>query len=114
MVSEFSTILCRRSCSEMLGMVLTQDVNNLGIQGQVVQVRPGYARNVLVPRRWGVYATPENRKVLSDVIAAADAKLAAKAEEDKNAFNGSSEERAADDVEEVAILSPEGDDMTTA
>ena len=43
-------------------VVLKQDVDNLGSSGEVVRVRPGYARNYLVPRGFAVLATRGNLK----------------------------------------------------
>ena len=33
-------------------VVLQKDVDTLGSGGDVVRVRPGYARNFLIPRAW--------------------------------------------------------------
>ena len=41
-------------------LVLLEKVANLGDIGARVRVRPGYARNYLLPRRMAVLATPEN------------------------------------------------------
>lgn len=38
-------------------VVLQQDVESLGRGGEVVRVRPGYARNYLIPRNLAVVAT---------------------------------------------------------
>lgn len=38
-------------------VILTEDVHNLGIAGQVVRVRDGYARNYLMPRGIALLAT---------------------------------------------------------
>lgn len=43
-------------------VVLKEDVENLGRSGEVVRVRPGYARNFLVPRGVAVLATRGNLK----------------------------------------------------
>ncbi len=45
-------------------LVLTEDVANLGKQGDVVEVRPGYGRNYLVPRGLGTVPTPHNLRLL--------------------------------------------------
>ena len=37
-------------------LLLTSDVEGLGRKGQVVKVRPGYARNFLLPKKKGVVA----------------------------------------------------------
>ncbi|HSC87807.1 MAG TPA: 50S ribosomal protein L9 [Polyangiaceae bacterium] len=41
-------------------VVLQQDVDNLGAGGEVVKVRPGYARNFLIPRGLALPATVGN------------------------------------------------------
>ncbi len=43
-------------------VILTQDVENLGKMGQVVKVKDGYARNLLLPRNLAYTATPSNVK----------------------------------------------------
>lgn len=40
-------------------VILSRDVSNLGRVGEVVKVRPGYARNFLYPRRVALPVTPE-------------------------------------------------------
>jgi large subunit ribosomal protein L9 len=42
-------------------VVLTEDLTNLGKSGELVRVRPGFARNYLVPRGLAVSATEENK-----------------------------------------------------
>jgi large subunit ribosomal protein L9 len=39
-------------------VILRQDVEKLGLRGEVVDVAPGYARNFLLPRRLAETATP--------------------------------------------------------
>ncbi|MCA9057536.1 MAG: 50S ribosomal protein L9 [Planctomycetaceae bacterium] len=41
-------------------VLLTQNVENLGIVGDVVRVKPGYARNLLLPRGWAIEPTEGN------------------------------------------------------
>jgi large subunit ribosomal protein L9 len=41
-------------------VLLREDVDNLGARGETVKVRPGYARNYLLPRKLAVEATPGN------------------------------------------------------
>ena len=41
-------------------VILRDDVPNLGRPGDVVKVRPGYARNFLLPRSLAVEANPKN------------------------------------------------------
>ena len=41
-------------------VILIEDVKSLGKKGQMVNVRDGYARNMLFPKKLGVEATPKN------------------------------------------------------
>lgn len=41
-------------------VILQQDVKNLGKTGEVVKVRPGYARNFLIPNQLAASATSTN------------------------------------------------------
>ena len=43
-----------------LRVVLTDDLHNIGKSGELVKVRPGYARNYLIPRGLAVGATERN------------------------------------------------------
>ena len=45
----------------MIELILLERVENLGQMGQVVKVRPGYARNFLLPQKKALRATKENR-----------------------------------------------------
>src|ERR1700739_1101699 len=45
-------------------LVLTEDVQHLGRQGDVVEVRPGYGRNYLIPRGMGTMPTAPNLRLL--------------------------------------------------
>src|SRR6202048_2301575 len=45
-------------------LVLTEDVANLGKQGEVVEVKAGYGRNYLVPRGKATVPTPHNLRLL--------------------------------------------------
>lgn len=47
-------------------VILTQDVPNLGYRGDVVKVKPGYARNYLIPQRMGVIASAANLKMAAE------------------------------------------------
>jgi large subunit ribosomal protein L9 len=47
-----------------LKLVLTEDVQYLGKQGDVVEVRPGYARNYLIPRGLATVPTEHNLRLL--------------------------------------------------
>jgi large subunit ribosomal protein L9 len=52
-------------------VVLQQDVDTLGHGGDVVRVRPGYARNYLVPRGLAVAASTANLSRLEELKKAA-------------------------------------------
>lgn len=52
---------CHRSRS--VDVVLLDQMDNLGYKGQLVQVKPGYARNFLIPEGRATYATPANLKL---------------------------------------------------
>ena len=43
-----------------MDIILTENVDNLGKIGDMVKVKPGYARNFLVPRGLAVEANPRN------------------------------------------------------
>jgi len=43
-------------------LILTQTIESLGIIGSEVDVKPGYARNFLLPQQKAVVATPQNRR----------------------------------------------------
>jgi large subunit ribosomal protein L9 len=45
-------------------IVLTEDVPHLGKQGEVVEVKPGYGRNYLLPRGMATIPTPHNLRLL--------------------------------------------------
>jgi large subunit ribosomal protein L9 len=45
-------------------IVLRETIERLGAAGEVVTVRPGYARNYLLPRKLAYVATPGNLKVI--------------------------------------------------
>jgi large subunit ribosomal protein L9 len=42
-------------------LILLQDVEKVGRKGEVVRVRDGFARNVLIPRKLALAATSENQ-----------------------------------------------------
>jgi large subunit ribosomal protein L9 len=44
-----------------MDVILFESVPNLGTVGDTVRVKPGYARNYLIPQGKAVPATPENR-----------------------------------------------------
>jgi large subunit ribosomal protein L9 len=56
-------------------IILKKDVENLGLEFDTVNVKPGYARNFLIPQGYALLATPKNK-------AALEATLEAKKEEE--------------------------------
>ena len=64
-------------------VILREDVYNLGKGGELVEVKPGYGRNFLIPRGLAVLANPKNIREVEHqkaVAAAKAAKLKASAE----------------------------------
>lgn len=47
-------------------VVLLEDVNNLGFAGDIKEVKDGYARNYLFPRKLALEATKENIKQIEE------------------------------------------------
>ncbi len=45
-------------------VILRENLDNLGIMGEIVKVKPGYARNYLLPRGLAVVANTKNVKAL--------------------------------------------------
>jgi large subunit ribosomal protein L9 len=45
-------------------VILRHDVDELGLEGDIVKVAKGYARNYLVPKGFALEATPQNKKAL--------------------------------------------------
>ena len=58
-------------------VILRQDVPSLGTAGQIVKVKPGYARNYLFPRNLAYEATEGNRKRIAAEQAAQGTRRAA-------------------------------------
>ncbi len=48
-------------------IILQEDVDKLGHRGDVVTVKPGYARNFLLPNKFAIEATPGNMKALERI-----------------------------------------------
>jgi large subunit ribosomal protein L9 len=57
-------------------IILQEDVDKLGHRGDVVTVKPGYARNFLLPKKLAVEATPGNMKALERIRGALAKKTA--------------------------------------
>ncbi len=61
----------------MIEVILRDDVKSLGKAGELVRVRPGYARNYLLPQGLAYEATEGNRKRIAAETRARAARLAA-------------------------------------
>ncbi|MBA8793791.1 large subunit ribosomal protein L9 [Friedmanniella endophytica] len=55
-------------------LILTAAVDNLGVAGDVVEVKDGYARNYLVPRGFGIRWTPGAEKQIEGIKRSRDAR----------------------------------------
>lgn len=51
----------------MQKVILQEDIDKLGHRGDVVTVKPGYARNFLLPRKLAIEATIGNMKALERI-----------------------------------------------
>ncbi|KAA5533143.1 50S ribosomal protein L9 [Taibaiella lutea] len=61
-------------------VILIKDVDNLGAAHELVEVRPGYARNYLIPQKYAIEASGSNKKILEErrkVLAKREEKLMA-------------------------------------
>jgi large subunit ribosomal protein L9 len=71
-------------------VILTKDMDNLGKAGTLVEVKPGYGRNYLIPRSMAVLATTKNVRQLDHEkagILARSAKLKASMTAQANKLN---------------------------
>lgn len=48
-------------------IILKQDIPNLGYENDIVKVKPGYARNFLIPKGMAIIASETNKKILAEV-----------------------------------------------
>ena len=46
-----------------MDIILKEDIDNLGFRDELVTVKPGFARNFLIPQGKAVAATSSNKKV---------------------------------------------------
>ncbi|OSZ82048.1 50S ribosomal protein L9 [Chitinophagaceae bacterium IBVUCB1] len=61
-------------------VILIKDVDNLGSAHELVEVRPGYARNYLIPQKYAIEASGSNLKIMQErqkQLAKREAKLMA-------------------------------------
>jgi large subunit ribosomal protein L9 len=61
-------------------IILQEDIDKLGHRGDVVTVKPGYARNFLLPRKLAIAATTGNMKALERIRGALAKKTATELE----------------------------------
>jgi large subunit ribosomal protein L9 len=47
-------------------VILIKDIDNLGAAHELVEVRPGYARNYLIPQKYAIEASLSNKKILEE------------------------------------------------
>jgi large subunit ribosomal protein L9 len=64
----------------MQKVILQEDIDKLGHRGDVVAVKPGYARNFLLPRKLAIEATAGNMKALERIRTALAKKTATELE----------------------------------
>src|SRR3989441_6173941 len=57
-------------------IMLQEDIEKLGHRGDVVTVKPGYARNFLLPRKLAIEASAGNMKALERIRTALSKKTA--------------------------------------
>lgn len=53
-----------QSTSRNVEVLLVHDVGNLGQRGEIVRVKPGYARNYLLPQGKATLATQQNKRMV--------------------------------------------------
>lgn len=56
-------------------LILTETIDTLGEEGDIVKVKPGYGRNYLIPRKKAMLATKGNMAILEQNKAAIEARL---------------------------------------
>jgi large subunit ribosomal protein L9 len=72
-------------------VILKQDVKNLGYKDDVVNVKPGYGRNFLIPKGLAESATVSTKKMLTETVkqrAFKEQKLKTAAEKSAEAIKG--------------------------
>jgi len=67
-------------------VILKETIETLGQEGEIVKVKPGYARNFLLPRKMAVLANDGNRAILEQERAAIEARRA-KARQDSETLS---------------------------
>ena len=60
----------------IMEVILKKTIDTLGEEGEIVKVKPGYARNFLIPRNLAVVANKGNRVILEQQRASIEARRA--------------------------------------
>lgn len=47
-------------------IILKQEVEHVGSKDEIVTVKPGFARNYLIPQGYAIPASPSNKKILAE------------------------------------------------
>jgi large subunit ribosomal protein L9 len=53
---------CRQMSQKRIPVVMRQTVSGVAFEGELIDVKPGYARNFLLPKGYAVLATDENKR----------------------------------------------------
>ena len=69
-------------------VILKEDIQGLGYKNDFVKVKPGYARNYLIPKGYAILASPSNRKMIEENVRQA-AHKAEKVKQDAEALSES-------------------------
>ncbi len=70
-----------------MDIILNTDIPKLGYSGDVVTVKPGYARNFLIPKGMAVVANASNRKMREEMMKQQANKLAKKRDDAQTLAN---------------------------
>ncbi|NMM50583.1 50S ribosomal protein L9 [Marinigracilibium pacificum] len=55
-------------------IILKKDIKGLGYKHDIVEVKPGYGRNYLIPQGYAVLATDSNKRMMSEIARQAEHK----------------------------------------
>ena len=79
-------------------IILIENVDRVGTAGSIINVKDGYARNYLIPKKLAILATAGNIKRIDSIRAAADESTMLKLHNiKKNSYNYSIFNRKADE-----------------
>lgn len=57
-------------------IILNQDMERLGYQYDIVDVKPGYARNYLIPQGYAIVASASNKRMVEEILRQKSQKVA--------------------------------------